>query len=102
MKLKGTYSPSVMYDVGDAVKYTDGNVYHLRKPAVAGTAPTDTRYWSQVDQQQKEAALMALDVLEIAEDALEDAQGDLTDAIEALEERVAALEPESEPEEETT
>lgn len=96
MKLRGTYNSAITYNVGDVVKYANGNVYHLISAAPAGTAPTETRFWGQVDQQhQKETAIFALDVLEIMEAAMNDVQDELTDAIEALEERVAALEPDT-------
>ena len=55
MRYKGTYDPTATYDVGDVVIFENGVVYHLQKPAVAGTAPTDTRYWGQLEQNLSDA-----------------------------------------------
>ena len=66
MKLKGTYSGLVTYDVGDVVKFTDGNIYHLQHPALSGTPPTNTLYWGMVGQQLAEAICMVLDGVEMA------------------------------------
>lgn len=55
MRYKGTYDPTATYDVGDVVIFENGVVYHLQKAAVAGTAPTDTRYWGQLEQNLSDA-----------------------------------------------
>ena len=68
MKLKGAYSGSVSYNVGDVVKYTDGQIYHLQHPASSGTPPTDTLFWGMVDQQLAQAILMVLDGVNMAVD----------------------------------
>ena len=67
MKFKGTYSAGTTYNVGDVVIYAqDNKVYHLQKPAKAGTAPHDTLYWGQVDQPLDEAVRLMADVLGLA------------------------------------
>jgi len=52
---KGTYSPDVKYSVGDVVIFENEVVYHLQKEAAAGTPPTDTRFWGQVEQDLSDA-----------------------------------------------
>ena len=64
--LKGAYDAGTAYSVGDVVLYTDDVVYHLQKSASAGTPPTDTRYWSHVDQNLSEAIKLMLDVVGLA------------------------------------
>ena len=110
MKLRGEYSSSKTYEVGDVVVYTDGVVYHLQKPAKSGVPPVDTRYWGRVSQSLQDAVLVVMDALEIesvnniklannltttaAGKGLDARQGKaLKDALDALELRVAALEP---------
>lgn len=61
MKYKGAYSAEITYDVGDVVIYTDGLVYHLQKPADAGTPPHNTRYWEMLDKTLAEAVLLIAD-----------------------------------------
>lgn len=55
MRYKGTYDPTATYEVGDVVIFENGVVYHLQKAAEAGTAPTDTRYWGQLEQNLSDA-----------------------------------------------
>ena len=69
MTLKGNYSSETRYSVGDVVKYTDGIVYHLQKPAPAGTPCTDTLYWGMIDQDMGEAVSMMLDAVGLAAEA---------------------------------
>lgn len=115
MKLKGDYVAGTTYNVGDAVKYTDGLMYHLQHPAKSGTPPTNTRYWGRVDQPLDEAAMLAMDIAaaeaaavkpSVANNLTTTASGKVLDArqgkalkdlIDALELRVAALEPATEP-----
>lgn len=42
--LKGAYSASTAYIVGDAVIY-NGNIYYCIKNTTVGTAPTNSEYW---------------------------------------------------------
>jgi len=61
MDLKGAYNGATTYSVGDAVKYTDGVAYVLRKPCSAGVPPTNTLYWERVPQPLQEAIDLVLD-----------------------------------------
>lgn len=70
MKLKGTYNSESTYSVGDAVKFTDGHVYHLQNPTPAGIPPTNTLFWGRLSQTLEECALMILDI-----DAANEASG---------------------------
>ena len=64
MKLKGSYSSLTTYDVGDVVKYTDGNVYHLQKPCKAGVPPVETLYWGKIEQGLAEAIGYVMDMMD--------------------------------------
>lgn len=79
MTLKGNYSAEETYDVGDIVKYTDNIVYHLIRPANAGTPCTDTLHWSMIDQDMGEAVCLMLDAVNLA------MAGALTQAQEEIE-----------------
>ena len=110
MKLVGVYDSSNSYSVGDVVKYTDGVVYWLQRPAPSGTPPTDTRFWGKVGQNLAEAVDLIIDFvgdtgLSVANNLTTTASGKVLDArqgkklkdlIDALTERVAALEPAAE------
>lgn len=65
MKLKGDWDSGTNYDVGDVVRYTNGNVYHLQKPCKAGVPPVDTTYWGLANQLTQEAVCLILDALDI-------------------------------------
>lgn len=65
MKLRGNYSAEVTYSVGDTVKFSNGLVYQLQKPAPAGTPPTNTHYWSQESQNVTDIVTVVMDALEI-------------------------------------
>lgn len=64
MKLKGDYSGGTSYNVGDVVRFTDGNVYHLQRPCGAGVPPVNTLYWGRVNQDLQDAVTMVLDMEE--------------------------------------
>ena len=64
MKLKGTYSSGTSYSVGDVV-VCENHVYILQNPAVAGTHPTNTLYWGQLDA--AEVVNLIMDGVDIAE-----------------------------------
>ena len=75
MILKGNYAADVLYPVGSVVRFRDDNVvYMLLHPCKAGTPPTDTLYWTRVNQTLADAVLIVLDALEIADS---DAASDL-------------------------
>ena len=67
MKLKGAYLSGTAYNVGDVVLYTDGVVYHLQKAAPAGTVPTDSLYWGQLEKTLSEAVSLMIDAISMAE-----------------------------------
>lgn len=77
-KLKGDYSALVTYEVGDVVRYSNGNVYHLQRPAKAGVPPTETLYWGSVEQKLAEAIIMVLDGIDISEAAIPSLANNLT------------------------
>ena len=84
-KLKGDYSAEVTYSVGDVVRYSNGNVYHLQRPAKAGVPPTETLYWGSVEQKLAEAILMVLDGVTIAVDSAEaEIPGNLNESVLVL------------------
>ena len=62
MKLRGDYDSSITYNIGDVVRHTDNEVYHLQHPCKAGVPPVDTRYWGKCDQMVAQCALMILDM----------------------------------------
>ena len=66
MKLKGDYSGGTTYSVGDVVRYTDGEIYHLQKPCKAGTTPVDTFFWSRVEQVVAQCVKLILDGIDMA------------------------------------
>lgn len=65
MNYKGAWVSNVSYSVGDAVRFTDGFVYHLQKPAKSGTPPVDTLYWGKVDDTLRTVVKFILDAMEI-------------------------------------
>ena len=65
MKLKGDWDSGTNYNVGNVVRYTNGNVYHLQKPCKAGVPPVDTTYWGLANQLTQEAVCLILDALDI-------------------------------------
>jgi len=65
MRLTGDYNSGTLYSVGDVVLYTDGVVYHLQRPCLAGTPPVNTLYWGQVSQPLADAVKLIMDALEI-------------------------------------
>ena len=66
MTLKGDFSGLASYDVGDVVRWTDDTIYVLKKPAAAGTPPTDTLYWERAAQSLQDAVDLTLDAIDIA------------------------------------
>ena len=57
MKLKGTYNPEKQYEPDDIV-LMEGNAlaYKLMHPAPAGTPPTNTQFWTTLDQNLSQCA----------------------------------------------
>lgn len=48
MNLKGDYSGEVTYDVGDVVRWENGDIFRMKKQGPAGTAPVNTMYWVKI------------------------------------------------------
>ena len=93
MVLKGKFDPGVTYNVGDAVVFDDGHVYHLQHPAKSGTPPVDTRCWGKVDQTVEQCALMILDAAGEKQECHADAAvTELKKQLDALKKRVTKLE----------
>lgn len=65
MKVKGSYSPDVSYEVGDVVR-SEGVIYVLQNPAPVGTDPKDTLYWGRVSSPIADAASFAIDAMEVS------------------------------------
>ena len=69
MKLRGDYDGLVTYNVGDVVRYTNGDVCILEHPCKAGVPPIDTHYWGKASKETTETVSLILDAIEIAGDA---------------------------------
>ena len=67
MNIKGDYNGLTSYAVGDVVR-CEGVVYELKKPAPAGTTPTDSLYWDRIPQPLADPVEMIMDAIIIAED----------------------------------
>jgi len=67
MNIKGDYSGLTSYSVGDVVR-CDGAIYVLRKPANAGTTPTDSLYWDRMPQPMADCVELIMDAIQVAED----------------------------------
>ena len=64
---KGPWANNVAYNVNDVVIYeADRKVYHLQRPAPAGTAPHDTMYWGQLNDDLALAVIMMNQCITIA------------------------------------
>ena len=64
---KGPWADNVAYSVNDVVIYAaDRKVYHLQRPAPAGTAPHDTMYWGQLNDDLALAVIMMNQCITIA------------------------------------
>jgi hypothetical protein len=93
MVLKGKFDPGVTYNVGDAVVFDDGHVYHLQHPAKSGTPPVNTMFWGKVDQTVEQCALMILDAAGGKQELQADAViAELKKQLDALKKRVTKLE----------
>ena len=67
MNIKGDYSGLTSYSVGDVVRLQDV-IYVLRKPAPAGTTPTDTLYWERMAQPMADCVELIMDAILVSED----------------------------------
>ena len=65
MKLKGDWDSTVTYSVGNVVRFTDGNIYHLQRPCDAGVPPVNTLYWGMLGQDLAAAVCLILDAVEM-------------------------------------
>lgn len=70
MELKGAYNSGTSYNVGDVVTF-NGAVYHLQKPADAGTEPVNTLHWGRLDQELAEAVKLIMDASAMAQNELD-------------------------------
>ena len=66
MTLKGAYSGETSYSVGDAVQWTDGTFFILRKPCKSGVPPTMTEFWERMPKWLAEAAKFCMDAVSMA------------------------------------
>jgi len=79
MKLKGSWAAGTTYDVGDVVRYTNGDVCILQKPCKAGITPLETAFWGRADNVTTAIVNIAMDAIEMAGgDALALLEDDLT------------------------
>ena len=67
MNIKGDYNGLTSYSVGDVVR-CDGVIYVLKKPAAAGTTPTDTLYWERMAQPMADCVELIMDAILVSED----------------------------------
>ena len=67
MNIKGDYSGLTSYSVGDVVRLQDV-IYVLKKPAPAGTTPTDTLYWERMAQPMADCVELIMDAILVSED----------------------------------
>lgn len=67
MNIKGDYNGLTSYSVGDVVRLQDA-IYVLRKPAPAGTTPTDTLYWERMAQPMADCVELIMDAILVSED----------------------------------
>lgn len=66
MKLKGSWAAGTTYDVGDVVRYTNGDVCILQKPCAAGITPLETMFWGRADDTTTAIVNIAMDAVEMA------------------------------------
>ena len=78
MNLKGDYSGSTSYSVGDVVRWTNGKCYVLQYPASSGTPPTNTRFWGWVGQQLQDATDLIIDAMVTTEGEIPSLANNLT------------------------
>ena len=67
MKLKGAWVGDTTYDVGDVVRYSNGDVCILQKPCKAGVTPMDTKFWGKADDTTTAIVNIAMDAIELAD-----------------------------------
>lgn len=69
MVLKGEYSGSTQYSVGDIVLYPlNDRSYYLKEATDAGTVPSNSLYWQPLDQTSDEMIHRCLDVADAVYD----------------------------------
>lgn len=72
MKLRGSFDSSVTYDVGDIVRYENGDVCILQKPCAAGITPLDTLFWGRADNITTAIVNIALDAVALGPQNISD------------------------------
>ena len=70
MKLKGDWSALVTYDVGDVVRFENGEILHLERPCPAGVSPLDTLYWGKIIDPIASVISMMIDLMNDTNTAL--------------------------------
>jgi hypothetical protein len=65
MKLKGAWVGDTTYDVGDVVRYSNGDVCILQKPCAAGVTPLETKFWGKADDTTTAIVNIAMDAIEL-------------------------------------
>lgn len=70
MKLKGDWSALVTYDVGDVVRFENGEILHLQRPCQAGTPPINTLYWGKIIGPISSVISMMIDLMNDTNTAL--------------------------------
>ena len=67
MKLKGAWDGETTYDVGDVVRYSNGDVCILQNPCKAGVTPLENKFWGRADGITSAIVNFAMDAIELAE-----------------------------------
>jgi len=78
MKLKGAWNGETTYDVGDVVRYSNGDVCILQKPCKAGVTPLETKFWGKADDTTTAIVNIAMDAIELANAGDLELENDLT------------------------
>ena len=78
MKLKGAWDAETTYDVGDVVRYSNGDVCVLQHPCKAGITPLENRFWGRADGVTTQIVNIAMDAIELADGNDPELENDLT------------------------
>ena len=78
MTLKGAWAAETTYNVGDVVRYSNGDVCILQKACLAGVTPLDNRFWGRADGITSAIVNFAMDAIELANAGDLELEDDLT------------------------
>ena len=78
MKLKGAWDGETTYDVGDVVRYSNGDVCILQKPCKAGITPLENKFWGRADGMTAAIVNFAMDAIDLANAGDLELEDDLT------------------------